>query len=50
MGNYYLRKLSESGHVGPRVILSTFRTELKIIVNRIIMSIRVYIFMDLLTY
>jgi len=44
MGNDYLRKRSKSGHVGARVILSTFRTELGVVINRIIMSIRVYIY------
>jgi len=44
MGNGYLQIFSEFGHVGPRVILSTFRAELEIVVNWIIMSIRMYIY------
>jgi len=51
MGNVYLRIFFEFGHVGLKVDLSTFRAELEIIVNWIIISIGVYIdrFVYLLT-
>ena len=44
MGNVYLRKFSESGHVGSSVDFLTFRIELGICLNRFVGSIRVYFY------
>ena len=41
MSKFYL---SKSGHVGPRAILLTFRAELGIYINWIIISTRVYFY------